>query len=260
MIDAYYSDQQIRKFQIQFAAIFQGLQVKTGKGADGTISTINVPIHMGAKDRVVAALTAGNTHNSVFSLPIMSCDMSAIDLAPERRKGIGMIDRQVTMKPGGIYPNDLQVVRRLMPVPYNMAMELSIYASNTQQIHQILEQILVIFDPSVQIQTTDANFDWTKITMVELTGIQNEQNYPSGLDRRMIMWTLSFHMPIWLSAPADLKSDLVKDIFIRLGTLKANGITEIDEEGNQTLFLDANHGTIHIDGDSLLSPYVEDDE
>lgn len=243
---------QLRNFMLQFAAIFQGLQVVTGKGAAGSEDVINVPIHMGAKDRVVAAITTGNTHNTVFSLPIMSCDMSAIELTPERRKGIGIVDRRVMLPTAGIFPDDLQVVRRLMPVPYNLQMELSIYASNTQQMHQILEQILILFDPIVQIQTTDAFFDWTKITVVELTGIQNEQNYPSGTDRRMILWTLTFQLPIWLSAPADMKSDIVKEIIFRLGTPYDNGITEFDAEGNLQLFSEANYGEVVVNANTLL--------
>ena len=46
------------------------------------------------------------------------------------------------MKVGGIFPDDLTVVKRAMPVPYDATIELSIYASNTQQMHQMLEQIL----------------------------------------------------------------------------------------------------------------------
>lgn len=256
-ISSYHFDNQIRGFIVQFAAIFQGLQVKTGKGASGLIETINTPIHMGSRDRVVAAIATGNTTNMSFSLPIMSCDMQNIEIAAERRHGVGMIDRHVMLPAGGVYPNDLRVVHRLMPIPYNLTMELSIYASNTQQMHQILEQILIIFDPMVQIQTTDANFDWTKLTTVELTGIQNETNYPSGTDRRMTIWSMTFNMPIWLSAPADLKSNLVKDIFIRLGSLDPSKFTEIDEEGNVTLFLDDIYGTVHV-GESDVVPEIVD--
>lgn len=243
MINDFYYSGQIRSYLLQFCAIFTGLQVEFGKDASGKTSRVKVPICVGNRDRVVAALGVGNTKNMTFSLPTMAVDISSIDLAPERRKGVGGVDRRVTLPVGGQFPEDLIVTRRLMPIPYNLSLELSMYASNTQQLHQILEQILVLFDPQVQIQTNDENFDWTKLTTVELQGIQNESNYPVGQDRRMIIWSMSFTMPIWLTIPMDVKADVVRDIFMRFGNTDQLGISEFDDEGNLVLFEDAVYGT-----------------
>jgi hypothetical protein len=250
MIDSYYYDGQLRRYLLQFCAIFSGLQVKTGKGADGQISTLRVPIHVGDRDRVVAGITTGNTQNRMFSLPIMAVDIQSIELAPERRKGIGMVDRRVTMDVGGVYPNDLKVVHRVMPIPYNLSIELAIYASNTEQSQQILEQIMMIFDPSIQIQTTDANFDWTKLTTVELTAINSERNYPIGTDKRMTIWSLTFAVPIYISPPMDIRHDIVHDIFIRIGEMSEAGVLEFDEEGILVPYTDL-WTTVHVDGDNL---------
>lgn len=236
MLNNFWYDAQLRSYILQFVAIFQGLQVQTGKGECDEQIFITVPTVIGNKDRVVAALHTGNTDNRLFSLPTMSVHMSGLSIAPERRKVQAYVDQRVTMKTGGIFPDDLTVVKRAMPVPYNSTVELSIWASNTQQMHQILEQILVLFNPDIQIQKSDAPFDWTKITKVELTDISNGENYPSSQDKRIIVWTLTFEMPIFLSVPMGVKDDLVRKVIIQIGSLDTMVVNEVDENGELTPF------------------------
>ena len=254
MINQYFYDEQLRSYILQFCAIFSGMQVKTGKGEDGTQEFIDVPINVGNRDRVVAAIMEMNSHNRPFSLPQMSAYMSSLELAPERRKGVGSVFQKVSMPAGGVFPDDLKVVKRLMPIPYNITMELSIYASNLEQMHQILEQILLVFDPQLQIQTSDAAFDWTKITIVELTSINNDENYSMGTDKRILTWTLSFHIPIYLSAPLDKKDDLVKKIVLRVGDLSGLNVNEYDENGELRPFsTQYSKTTVSYDGDTNIN-------
>jgi hypothetical protein len=228
MISNYFFDNQLRAYMLQFVSIFYGLQIQTGKGSCDEQQFITVPTVIGNKDRVVAAIMAGNTQNKMFSLPTMAVHMSNLSLAPERRRTPGIVDARVTLPVGGIFPDDLTVVKRVMPVPYNATMELSIYTSNTQQRDQILEQILVLFNPDLQIQKSDGPFDWTKLTKVELTDIANEENYPSSTDRRIIMWTLTFEMPIYLSVPIGVKDEIVRKITIQLNDLASIVVDELD--------------------------------
>ena len=247
-IGYFYYDAQIRRYLLQFCNIFVGLQVQTGKGTCDEPEFMTVPIMVGSRDRVVAAIQAGNTQNKPFTLPALAATMSGLELAPQR-KGVGVVDRRVFLPEGGVYPTDLTTVVRVMPIPYLMSVELSIYASNTQQLHQILEQVLMLFNPVLQIQTTDSAFDWTKITSVELTSINNEENYPPGGDRRVLTWTLSFEVPIHLSAPMDLRDEIVRKIVIRLGDLEGLQIGEIDEFGNPQPFAPGyEYGEIDITG------------
>jgi hypothetical protein len=234
MIQHYHFDNQIRQYLLQFVSIFYGLQIQTGKGECDEPEMISVPIVIGHKDRVVAALMAGNTQNRSFSLPTMAAHLVSLAVAPERRKVQAYVDQRVTLPTGGVFPTDLTVVKRAMPIPYNATIELSIYASNMQQRDQILEQILVLFNPDLQIQKSDGPFDWTKLTKVELTDISNEENYPSGTDRRLIVWTLSFDVPIFLSIPMGVKDDLVRKIIIQIGDLASMTVGEVDENGELT--------------------------
>lgn len=238
MINYYWYDGQLRSYMLQFANIFTGMQVLTGKGEDGQETTLAVPVFVGNRDRVVAAIGTGNAKNRSFTLPCMAIHLQGIDLTPERRHGVNQVDRRVTMPATGVFPDDLKVVRRVMPIPYDLQFELSIYASNTQQMHQILEQILVLFDPSMDLQTSDANFDWTKLTKAELIGITNEENYPIGNDRRVIIWTLNFVVNAWLSVPMDVRDDIVKKVIIRISEMDTTQVFELNEAGEATIFGD----------------------
>lgn len=233
--DNFYYNEQIKRYLIQFMAIFSGMRCQIGKRDDEEEQTISVPIHYGNADRVVSSILAANTQNKLLRLPVMSAVLTGFDMAPELRKGIGQERRDTYLPQGGVFPDDIKKVVQLMPIPYWARADVSVYTSNIEQRFQIIEQIMMLFDPIVQIQTTDALFDWTKLTTVELENIGLDDNYPTGTDRRILVITFSFKFPIYISAPANLKSDYIKDIYVRLGTIDqvANSSEEIigDLEG-----------------------------
>lgn len=231
MITNYYYDEQLKSYLKQFAAIFHGLGVMTGIGECGTPEGITVPLTYAHKDRVVAAISAGNTSNRVFSLPTMSFHLAGITPANDRRKAPGIVDQRVTMRAGGVFPEDLVVVKRVLPVPYDATIELSIYASNSDQMFQIFEQIAVLFNPDIQIQKNDSPHDWTRISRVELQDIAKEDNIPSGTDRRIILWTFTFLMPIYIGIPMGVKDDLVRKIIIQIGSSDSLSLIEVNENG-----------------------------
>lgn len=235
MITEHFYEGQLRSYLLQFCSIFTGLSVQTGKGECGEKEFITVPISVGSKDRVVAAINAGNTQNKPFSIPAMAASIQNISLSPNR-KGVGVVDRRVFLPVGGVYPDDLTTLVRVMPIPYIMSTELSMYASNTNQLHQMLEQILMLFDPVLEIQTSDSAFDWTKITKVELVGINNEESMPPGGDSRIIMWSMNFDIPIYISAPVDVRDDVVRKITIKIGDLDKMLINEYDSNGELVPF------------------------
>ncbi len=236
-MDTYYYNNQIKTYLIQFMALFSGMSTMIGKRDDVEPELLSVPIQYGFVDRVVAHIISENTQNSPLRLPTMSAYLTGVAMAPELRKGIGMIRRQTFLPAGALFPEGIKTIHQLMPIPYRATMELSIYTSNTEQRFQILEQILMLFDPTVQIQSTDAVFDWTKLTTVELENISFDDNYPSGVDDRIMITTLNFNMPIYISAPANLRDDYIKDVFVRIGMVSgaANGnaemIADLDSQG-----------------------------
>lgn len=258
MISAYYYNKQLKKYILGFANIFTGLEVKTGQGEDGMVSTLEVPIRYGSGDRVVAALGGDNTQNKQHTLPMMSCYMTGLEMAPDRLHGVNQVDKKSYLEQGGIFPGDVKTIQRVMPIPYDMQMELSIYASNTDQLYQILEQILILFDYDLQLQFNDAPFDWTKISKLYLLGINNEENYPMGIDRRMIVWSLNFRMPIWLSPPLDVRQGIIQKIIIRMSH-DGEGLRlfEMDSTGELLPFIgDYDTTTIDSENPTTYDPIV----
>lgn len=229
MIETYYYDEQIKRYLIQFMAIFVGMVVKTGKGKDGVVETLKVPIQYGSKDRVAAAILTQNTQNQPLRLPVMSANVRGIKINKERMKGVGQVRNTPYVPRGGLVPDDVRIVKQLMPVPYDLDLELSVYTSNDDQHWQVLEQIFLLFDPSLTLQTSDGAFDWTKLTTVELENVNYEERYPAGTERRMKVTTLQFNVPIYISAPLAVKDDAIKQIKIRVGTV-GTGEGDISEE------------------------------
>lgn len=212
---------------IQFMALFDGLQVSIGKNnLNNQTNMVKVPIKHGSVDRVVQAILSDNTQNKVLRLPLMSAKITDISMGEDRMKGTGTGDRHTFLPSGESMPDGLQVVHRRVPVPYNVNLELSIYCSNLDQQYQIMEQILLLFDPSVQIQLSDKTFDWTKINIIKLDDINLEENYPSNVDRRMLISTLTFSTTVWVSAPANYKQDYIKSVQIRLAAIGINENTQ----------------------------------
>jgi len=97
-------------------------------------------------------------------------------------------------------------VERLMPVPYNMSIQLDIWTSNTTMKLQLLEQLLALFNPSMEIQSTDNYIDWTSLSVVELGDVNwSSRSIPVGTDDNIDIATLTFELPIWISPPAKVK-------------------------------------------------------
>jgi hypothetical protein len=233
----YFYNEQLRSYIVQFMAVFAGMRVSVGKNETKNERLISTPIAYGSKDRVVADIKGENTQNKMLRLPMFSAYMSNLVLAPERRHGTGVTRRNTFMPRGGLFPDDIHVVEQRMPNPYMVTMDLYIWASNQQQHMQLLEQILSVFDPVLQIQTNEELFDWRRITSVELVGIGLEENFPIGIDNRLISTRLSFEMPVYIGVPADVHQRFVKDIYVRVGvvsqmaTSSQDVVEELDAQG-----------------------------
>lgn len=215
-IQGYHYSKQIKSYLGMFMAIFSGLHVETGKREDGETMFLNVPVSYGSKDRVAANVQADFTQNKPLRLPLMSAYMRSLQIAPERMKGQGLERNSVHVPQGGLLPDDVVNLKQRMPVPYNMDVELAVYTTNMDQHWQILEQIMMLFDPSVQIERSDSVYDWAKNVVVTLTDVDFDENYPAGGDRRKMQTTLRFQMPIWIESPASYKTDVVHAVKLRI--------------------------------------------
>lgn len=222
-VDHYFYDGQIRKAQIQFAAVFSELQVKIGKNDyNSQTNFITVPVKLGSIDRVVGAIMAGNTQNKPIRVPAIAIHMDGIEQAFDYVKGSNQQTRHTTFPVGGTLPDDGKVIYKYMPFPYFLNMEVSIIASNEYQHQQMLEQLLLLFNPDLQIQISDGFSDWTKISHIEMVGINPETPYPLDAERRLITTTLQFKVLCYLSPPINIKANYIKRVMLRISALNSN--------------------------------------
>src|SRR6185312_16937392 len=175
-VQNYYYGKQIRRYITMFMAIFSGAKVKSGKNDFNSASDlIEVPIVYGSKDRVVAAILGSNTQNKLLRVPMFAAKRISLDLADDLRHGIGQVNRTTRLPLGESFPDGLQVIEIQNPVPWRMRMELAIIASSTDQHLELLEPILMLFNPVLQIQTSDAFADVTKLTEVTVESHTDEE-------------------------------------------------------------------------------------
>lgn len=210
----FFYDGQIRRFLIQFIRIVSNFEVEFGKDRDGTRTLQRIPVYYGDPSRQAANILRQNSENIVNAVPAMSAYITNFTYAQDRVQDpyfvskMQLRERQYDAETG-LYTNqqgDSYTVERLMPVPYNLEVKLDIWTSNTEQKMQIIEQLAVLFNPSFEIQSTDNYIDWASLSYVQLTAVTwSSRTVPTSTEEPIDVATLTFTMPIWISAPAKVK-------------------------------------------------------
>lgn len=218
----FFYDEQIRRFMLQFTRIFSGFQVEYGRDEEGKKGLYQVPVRYGDATRQAQTIIQQNSANSLPSTPLMTFYISALTYARDRVQEPYHVDklnvRQRTWDTASESYETTQgnafTVDRLMPVPYTLELTLDVWTSNTNQKLQLLEQILTLFNPALEIQSTDNFIDWTSLSVVYLDNVNwSSRNIPVGTEDPIDIATLRFTLPIWISPPAKVKKlGVVKSI------------------------------------------------
>jgi T4-like virus Myoviridae tail sheath stabiliser len=217
MPDFFY-DQQFRRYAEQFVRIFANFSWQTGIDTNGMVSQQVVPSTYAQQSRMVANIINNNSPNTLPTVPQITCWIKELAIARQRTQAPNFIGKLVaqerhfdvntqeyTSEPGYVYQVD-----RYMPVPFDLTLEVDIWTSNEVQKQQLLEQILIMFNPSLDIQTDVNAIDWSSLTVVELTSINyTSRSLNQGTSNEIDITTLNFRVPIWLNPPAKLKKSVV---------------------------------------------------
>ena len=207
-MDHFY-DGQIRRYVTQMMRILSNFPVKDGKGA-----TKDVPVVYGDLTRQVANIIRENSENKIPSAPRIACYITALELDKDRladatythttrvrEKAFDETNEEYLNYQGKAYS-----VEKIMPTPYLLRMNADIWTTNTDQKLQMLEQILVLFNPALEMQTTDNFIDWTSITSVYLENVQfTNRSIPVGVESEIDIATLTFSVPVYISPPTKVK-------------------------------------------------------
>lgn len=231
MSQQFFYDGQLRRFLVQFMRIVSGIDVEFGKNTQGVRSLQRVPVYYGDQSRQAAMILKGNSENTLNAVPAMSVYIDGLNYDQTRMQEPNFVSkmhlREREFDPDtGMYNSnqgDSYTVERLMPVPYKLTVKLDIWTSNTEQKMQIIEQLAILFNPSLEIQSTDNYIDWASLTYVQLTEMMwSSRAIPTSTEEPIDVATLTFEMPIWISAPAKVK---------RLGVIQKFIANIYDEQG-----------------------------
>jgi len=210
----FFYDAQIRRFLIQFMRIVSNFEVEFGKDSNGTRTLQRVPVYYGDPSRQGAAILRQNSENIMNAVPAMSAYISAFTYQQDRMQEpyfvskMHMRERQYDPETGlyNSQQGDTYTIERLMPVPYNLEVKLDIWTSNTEQKMQLIEQLAVLFNPAFEVQSTDNYIDWSSLSYVQLNNVNwSSRVVPTSTEEPIDVATLTFSMPIWISAPAKVK-------------------------------------------------------
>ena len=164
--------------------------------------------------RQVGQLLKKNSENTIPSAPFIACyikdlqydltrlqDPTFISKVNIRERGFDLETQEYLSTQGNNY-----TVERIMPSPYKISFCADIWSTNTEQKLQIWEQLVVFFNPSFEIQTTDNYIDWTSLSTITLDNqVWTSRTIPQGASDDIDILTINFHAPIWITPPAKVK-------------------------------------------------------
>jgi hypothetical protein len=95
-----------------------------------------------------------------------------------------------------------------------------------------MEQILVLFNPTLDIRTNNSPIDWTALSHVELTNTTwSTRSVGSSIDDIIDVATLSFNIPVHINPPAKVKQQkLIHTIISELYNLDDTNLDLFREE------------------------------
>jgi hypothetical protein len=221
----HFYDGQIRRYITQFIRAISGVSY-----ADGAGNLHEVPVRFGNTNKQVASILRQNSENFLAQAPFIAVYVQSLELSRARMQDptfvskINIRERDVDENGNWTATKGPDVtVERLMPNPYQLTLKADIWTSNIDQKLQILEQLVVLFNPAIDLQTTSNYVDWTSLTTLELTNIEyTNQVVPTG-DQELEIASLTFMTPIWLSPPVKVK---------RMGVITSIIARVFDEDGN----------------------------
>ena len=232
---------------LQFARVFSNFDVEygtnqAGQGPGSEADTlIRVPVRYGDASRQAQTILQNNSANDMPATPLMTFYITDLKYDRPRMQEPYFVNniavRQRTYDSATDTYETTQgnafTIERAMPVPYEMTINLDIWTSNTNQKMQLLEQILTLFNPGLEIQSTDNYIDWTSLTVLYLKDVRwSSRTIPIDASNPIDVATLSFTLPMWITPPAKVKKlgvieRIIASVYDAQGDL-TNALTDSD--------------------------------
>ena len=252
----YFYDKQLRRYIQQFIRIFAGFQVAMHTDSAGNVVYQTAPVRYGDVSRMAAHIVRENSENMIQTTPFISCHVTGLETAPDRRtlasyeETLPVYEKKFNEETGA-YENEqgrAYSIKRHQPVPYNLTMQVDVWTSNTEQKLQLLEQILVLFNPTLNIHTSNNPLDWSTLSYVELiANTWSMRAIPSGVDDIIDISTMTFSMPILINPPAKVtKQTIIHTIIDNINDTDEAGLEAL-RAGNSFVPLFTSHKVVTLD-------------
>ena len=252
----YFYDKQLRRYIQQFIRIFAGFQVAMHSDSAGNVVYQTAPVRYGDVSRMAAHIVRENSENMIQTTPFISCHVTGLETAPDRRT-LGSYEETIPVyekkfnEDTGSYENEqgrAYSIKRHQPVPYNLTMQVDVWTSNTEQKLQLLEQILVLFNPTLNIHTSNNPLDWSTLSYVELiASTWSMRAIPSGVDDIIDISTMTFTMPVLINPPAKVtKQTIIHTIIDNINDTDEAGLDAL-RAGNSFVPLFTSHKVVTLD-------------
>jgi len=240
----YFYDKQLRRYIQQFIRIFAGFQVAMHSDAEGNVVYQTAPVRYGDVSRMAAHIVRENSENMIQTTPFISCHVTGLETAPDRRSSpqyeetVPVYEKKFD-EATGTYLNEqgnAYSIKRHMPVPYNLTMQVDVWTSNTEQKLQLLEQILVLFNPTLNIHTSNNPLDWSTLSYVELiASTWSMRAIPSGVDDIIDISTMTFTLPVLINPPAKVtKQSIIHTIIDNIEDVDEDALSALRAGGSYT--------------------------
>jgi len=269
----HFYDGQIRRYLTQFMRLMSNFSYTNNQNVP-----VQIPVRYGDMSRQVANVLTQNSENIMNSAPFIACYIKSLDLSRERLQDPSYVNKMnirerqweyVDENPDSpTYGETIQdyantqgenyTIERLMPTPYTIQFNADIWSTNTEQKLQILEQILVLFRPAMEIQTTSNYIDWTSLSYVELSNISwSSRTVGQGAVGEIDIATLSFNCPIWITTPAKVKklgiiTKIIANIYTEPTGTIGNGDLVFANPNAQTIVTPGEYSVLVTDGTARL--------
>lgn len=209
----YFYHEILRRTVIGFGTLFNDISIQHTDSSDNTVSTLKVPLAYGPTQKFLARLeqVADLNKPTQLSLPRMSFEMIGLNYDPTRK----VTSTQTFIS--ALSSDKKKPRKTYMPVPYNMAFELSIYTKLNDDMLQIVEQILPYFQPAytLTVDLVDQIGEKRDIPVV-FEGITMSDDYEGNYQtRRSLIYTLRFTAKTYLFGPiSDPSKDIIKKVTV----------------------------------------------
>ena len=209
----YFYHEILRRTIVAFGSLFNDIEIRHKDSSNNVKSTIKVPLAYGPTQKFLARLEQSPNLNKPVQITLPRMSFEFVGLQYDSGRKVSTTQTFITTDPN----NKTEVKRAYMPIPYNMAFELSIYTKLNDDMLQIIEQILPYFQPSynLSVDLVESIGEKRDVPIV-IENITMQDDYEGDFTtRRSLIYTLRFTAKTYLFGPiTSATKDLVKKVSI----------------------------------------------